>query len=270
MTVALAPRAARTRAVSVTGLIVGALTSTAMWRTRPSARPRAESMIASTPAIGSSADTPIVSLVATPASAGYVLPGTSLAARAAPVVVIRSPAAKSVHTAVSAAVSGGVHGRSAAAGAASTVSGAPLTVIRAPSTASTARTPLSRRSRARSDGETPPGTEAMTSPTISRVVTPVRLTASAARPKAAPTGETGPDGMIPEDNMVPGETALDDTGAALPGAPLSAATVAATAAQIATSPPPMAAGRARRVMVSSLTVSQLYKTRRRSSRARPK
>ncbi len=43
------------------------------------------------------------------------------------------------------------------------------------------------------------------------------------------------------------------------GAPLKAATVAATAAHNATSPPPTTTGRARRLMVSSLTVSQLYK-----------
>ena len=52
---------------------------------------------------------------------------------AACAVVIRSPAWKSDHSRGLAAVAGGVHGRSAAAGAASTVSRAPLTVIRAPS-----------------------------------------------------------------------------------------------------------------------------------------
>src|SRR5262249_12777705 len=66
-------------------------------------------------------------------------------------------------------VAGGVHGRSVASGAASTVSRAPLTVIWAPSMASTARTPPSRLIRSRSAPVSPPDTEAITSGTIRRV-----------------------------------------------------------------------------------------------------
>ena len=75
-------------------------------------------------------------------------------------VVIRSPAAKSDHTWGSLAVAGGVHGRSADSAAASTVSWAPLTVIFAPSMASTTPTRSAcaagpDRPRSRRPGPTP-------------------------------------------------------------------------------------------------------------------
>ena len=83
-------------------------------------------------------------------------------------MVIRSPAAKSDQTRWLTAVSGGVHGRSAAAGAPSTVSCVPFTVIRAPEMASTVLTWLSFLSLATSAWVTPPGTAAMTSGTTRR------------------------------------------------------------------------------------------------------
>src|SRR6516165_11352315 len=81
---------------------------------------------------------------------------------------MRSPAANRDHTCWLAAVAGGVHGRSAAAGAPSTVRGLPFTVIRAPAMGSTARTWLSLLILARSARVTPPGTAAMTSGTMRR------------------------------------------------------------------------------------------------------
>ena len=137
ITVALPPRAPDTCDTSVSGLVAGALTSTAMLRARPSWPPRARSTIPSTPAIPSSACAPTVSRVLLAAVTGYQLPLTRPAVRPAATVVIRSPAAKSDQTCESPAVAGGVHGRSADASAASTVSCAPLTVIFAPSMAST-------------------------------------------------------------------------------------------------------------------------------------
>ena len=109
-------------------------------------------------------------------------------------MVIRCPPAKADHIRWLAAVAGGVHGRSAAAGAASTVSRTPLTVIRAPSTASTARTPASFLILARSAAFTPPGTEAMTSGTTRRVgVAPARPgAAELPGPGVAPAGDAGP------------------------------------------------------------------------------
>src|SRR5579871_173858 len=106
------------------------------------------------------------------------MPVARWAVFAACAVVIRSPAWKADHNAALAAVAGGVHGRSAAAGAASTVISVPLTVIRAPSMASTARTPLISLILARSAAATPPGTEAITSGTTRCVgVPPARLDA---------------------------------------------------------------------------------------------
>ncbi len=129
-------------------------------------------MIPSTPAIPSSACAPTVSRVLLAAVTGYQPPLTRPAVRPAATLVIRSPAAKPDQTAGLLAVAGGSHGRSAAASAASTVSCAPLTEIFAPSMASTARTPRSLRSRFRSAAVTPPGTEAMTSGTTRRGVSP--------------------------------------------------------------------------------------------------
>src|SRR5579871_235139 len=81
---------------------------------------------------------------------------------------MRSPAAKPRHTVALAAVAGGVQGRSALADAAMTVSGLPLTVIRAPSTGSTDLTWLSFLSQARSAAVTLPGPAAMRSGTTRR------------------------------------------------------------------------------------------------------
>jgi hypothetical protein len=164
----------------------------------------------------------------------------------------------------------------------------PLTVILAPSMASTVRTPGSARSRRRSAAVTPPGTEAMTSGTISRgMVAPVSVAGDA--PPGVPlpavpavsAGDACLAVLAAADALAvaalavgalavgalaargePVSAPADDAGP-----PESAATVTATAAQTATSPPPTAAGRARRPMVSrtrrfivsSLTVSQLYK-----------
>src|ERR1700722_1542397 len=120
MTVALAPRAFFTCVTSVSGLVAGALTSTAMFRTRPSWRPRAWSTIPSTPEIPTGAWAQPVRRVLVPARPGYALPATSFAVRPAAAVVIRSPAARSVQSGESAAVAGGAHGRSAEAPAART------------------------------------------------------------------------------------------------------------------------------------------------------
>ena len=86
--------------------------------------------------------------------------------------MISCPARKADHTGALVAVVGGVQGRKAPSGAASTVSCFPLTVIRAPSMASTARTPTIAEILARSALVTPPGTEAMTSGTTRRVGVP--------------------------------------------------------------------------------------------------
>ena len=121
MTVAWPPRAVSTWLTSVSGLLAGALTSTAMLRTRPSWRPRAASTIPSTPEIPAGACAPTVSSVLMPAVTGYRPPLASPAVRLAAAEVITSPAAKSDHTRGSLAVAGGVHGRSADSAAASTV-----------------------------------------------------------------------------------------------------------------------------------------------------
>ena len=71
MTVALPPRAVFTWLTSVSGLLAGALTSTAMLRTRPSWRPRAVSTIPSTPEIPTGACAPTVSRVLVAAVTGY-------------------------------------------------------------------------------------------------------------------------------------------------------------------------------------------------------
>ena len=280
------PRAPDTCDTSVSGLVAGALTSTAMLRARPSRRPRFWSMMPSTPAIPSTACAPTVSRVLLAAVTGYRRPLTSRAVRPAATLVIRSPAAKPDQTRASPAVVGGSHGRSADALAASTVSCAPLTEIFAPSMASTARTPGSLRSRFRSAAVTPPGTEAMTSGTTRwGVVAPVRVACGSAPRVPLPVA---PLLVVPRAAEAVGLAvaaalaaalaltlaALASTRAAPVSAPADgaapperAATVAATAAQTATSPPPMTTGRARRLMVSrtrrlivsSLTVSQLYK-----------
>ena len=134
----------------------GALTSTATFLTRPRRRAVAWFTIASTPVTPSSAVPPNVIVVRTAAATGYA-PWDSRSARAAAAVVMRSPAAKPRHTVALAAVAGGVQGRSALAVAAMTVSGLPLTVIRAPSTGSTDLTWLSFLSLARSAAVTLPG-----------------------------------------------------------------------------------------------------------------
>src|SRR5580693_9281066 len=261
MTVALPPSAVSTWLTSVTGLLAGALTSTAMLRTRPSWRPRAASTIPSTPEIPAGACAPTVSSVLMPAVTGYRPPLASPAAWLAAAEVITSPAAKSDHTRWSLAVAGGVHGRSADAAAASTVSGRPLTVIFAPSMASTARTPLSLRSRARSAAVTPPGTEAMTSGTIRPgVVAQVRVARDVESPAAAAGLALAAALAVAAAGSAPADG----------GGPLeSAATTAATTAQTATSPPPTTAGLARRLTVSSLTVRSTLQSLRPAPGFRP-
>ena len=114
--------------------------------------------------------------------------------------------------------------------------------------ASTARTPLSLRSRARSAAVTPPGTEAITSGTISRgVVAPVRVACDV----GSPAGRRARPLALAAALAVAAAGSAPADGA---GPPESAATRAAMAAQTATSPPPTTAGLARRLTVSSLTV----------------
>ena len=255
MTVALLPRAVSTWLTSVSGLLAGALTSTAMLRTRPSWRPRAESTIPSTPEMPTGACAPAVSSPLVPAVTGYRLPRTSPADWPADAVVTRSPSAKSDHSCVSLAVAGGVHGRNADSAAASTVSWRPLTVIFAPSIASTERTPPSLRSRARSAAVTPPGAEAITSGTIRRgVVAPARLACDAGSLEPVPSPAAPALVLAAALAAALAVAAAGSAPADGGGPPESAATTAATAAQTATSPPPTTAGLARRLTVSSLTV----------------
>ena len=168
MTWALPPSAALTAAAREVMSAAGALTSTATSWARPRRRACDWFTIPSTPAIPSSACPPNVSVVRAAAATGYPRPAASRADRADRAVVTRSPAANSDHTCRLAAVAGGIHGRSAAAGAPSTVSGLPLTVIRAPSMGSTARTWPSFLTLARSAAVTPPGAAAMMSGTTRR------------------------------------------------------------------------------------------------------
>ena len=154
-------------------------------------------------------------------------------------VVIRSPAAKADHSRWLAAVAGGVHGRNADAGAASTVSCAPLTVIFAPSMASTARTPLSLRSRARSALVTPPGTEAMTSGTTRRVGVAPAGGPAAGTASACPGPRPRPLTRRPLAVVLAATTARAWPLSSPPDPswpPLSKARVTATAALTATSP----------------------------------
>src|ERR1700751_4824411 len=108
---------------------------------------------------------------------------------------MRSPAAKPRHTVALEAVAGGVQGRSALAVAAMTVSGLPLTVIRAPSTGSTDLTWLSFLSLARSAAVTLPGPAAMRSGTTRRGT----LAAD-----AAPAGEKAGGGFGAGGRAAPG------------------------------------------------------------------
>ena len=174
----------------------GAFTSTATFLTRPSFLPSAWLTTPSTPATPSNAAPPSVIRALTAAATGYLPPLTRRAAVAACALVIRSPAWKADHTRWLDAVVGGVHGRSAAAGAASTVRRTPLTVIRAPSMASTARTPPSFLSLPRSAWVSPPGTEAITSGT----------TRCVALAPASP----GPLGAVPADGP-PADGPLPDS-----------------------------------------------------------
>ena len=258
MTVALPPRAFFTCVTSVSGLLAGALTSTAMLRTRPSWRPRAWSTIPSTPEIPTGAWAPTVSVVLVPALTGYWPPLTSPAVRSAAAVVIRSPAAKSDHTGASPAVAGGVHGRSADSaggehGELRAVDGdlRPVDGQHRPDAAQLAQpgqVRLGHPARHRGDdvGHDQPG-----------VVAPVRVARDDGSPAGAGRAAGGwrwrAGGRAARS---PRRAALRPTAA---GPPESAATRAATAAQTATSPPPTTAGRARRLSVSSLTVTQLYK-----------
>src|SRR6516162_10692754 len=170
---------------------------------------------------------------------------------------MRSPAANRDHTCWLAAVAGGVHGRSAAAGAPSTVNGLPFTVIRAPAMGSTERTWLSFLILARSARVRPPGTAAMTSGTMRRgtavpaaeAVAAGRLSGAAAR--SDPVRLAAPGGVAAAWwRAVAPVTA--------PGLPVSAPTVPATAMLAATRPPPMTAGHVLGRMVSCLTVTSLY------------
>ena len=108
-----------------------------------------------------------------------------------------------------------------------------MTLIFAPSMASTDRTPPSLRSRARSAAVTPPGTEAMTSGTIRPgVVAQVRVACDVGSPAAA--AGLALAAALP---VAAAGSAPADGG----GPPENAATRAATAAQTATSPPPTTA-----------------------------
>src|SRR5262245_14750732 len=239
----------------------GALISTATLGTSPSWRARVWLTIASTPAMPSSAWVRNGILARTAATTGYSRPLTRRSSRAAEAVVIRSPAAKPDHTARLAAVAGGVHGRSALAGALSTVSGLPLTVIRAPAMGSTALTWLSFLILARSALVAPPGTAAMTSGTTSRgAAAPVRssaLAGSGARGTsgafAAPTrGGSGRDAASSAARI--GSAGRWLVWCAGGGSGASTTTQLATATATASSPPPMAACRGRGRMVRCLTV----------------
>ena len=259
----------------------GALISTATSWTRPSWLARDWFTIPSTPAIPSSAWPPNVSVVRAAAATGYLLPPASRADRAAGAVVMRSPAANRDHTCWLAAVAGGVHGRSAAAGAPSTVSGLPFTVIRAPSMGSTARTWLSFLILARSAGVTPPGTAAMTSGTTRRGT--AAPAAEAALGEALPAAEALAAGAVPAATPTRGArprqaqrrrdvARAGQAGGARRGGrggprraradpfagpwqPLNAAIQLATATLTATRPPPMTAGHAPGRMVSCFTVT---------------
>src|SRR3984885_5822333 len=142
---------------------------------------------------------------------------------------MRSPAAKPRHTVALAAVTGGVQGRSALAVALMTVSGLPLTVIRAPSTGSTDLTWLSFLSLARSAAVTLPGPAAMRSGTTKR-------------------GTLGADAA---------------------GGGGAARAEPATATAAAASAPATVAGRDVRRMLRSLTVTQLYRPAPMPPRPRP-
>src|SRR5215472_7073801 len=237
----------------------GALISTATFGTSPSWRALAGFTIASTPAMPSSAWAPN-GILARTAATGYSRPLTRCSFRAAGAVVIRSPAAKADHTARLAAVSGGVHGRSALAGALSTVSGLPLTVIRAPAMGSTALTWLSFLILARSAWVAPPGTAAMTSGTTSRgAAAPIRFTGSAA-PSApgapiafvAPTrGGSGRDAASADARIGSAGWLVRCAGA---DPPASTPTQLATATATASSPPPMTACLDPRRRVRCLTI----------------
>src|ERR1700733_4216819 len=148
---------------------------------------------------------------------------------------MRSPAAKPRHTVALAAVTGGVQGRSALAVALMTVSGLPLTVIRAPSTGSTDLTWLSFLSLARSAAVTLPGPAAMRSGTTRR-------------------------GTLEADAAAVCGTA---------GAGLAAATEPATAMAGAGRAPAPVAGRDVRRILRSLTVPQLYRPAPMPPRPRP-
>src|SRR5215470_9991809 len=240
----------------------GALISTATFGTRPSWRARAWFTIASTPAMPSSAWVPNRILDRTAAATGYSRPLTRRSWRAAEAVVIRSPAAKLDHTARLAAVAGGVHGRSALAGALSTVSGLPLTVIRAPAMGSTVLTWLSFLILARSAWVAPPGTAAMTSGTTSRgAAAPVRSGAPGApgAPGAfvAPTrGGSGMDAASASARIGSAGRWLARCAGA--GPPASTPTQLATATATLSSPPPMTACHDPRRMIRSPTIIQLY------------
>ena len=114
------PHLARPASVTLTA---GAFTSTATLLTRPSLAPSAWLTTPSTPDTPSSAR----AAVGDPRAGPRRRPGTCCRRRGGPAVaaaavVTRSPAWKADHIRWLAAVAGGVHGRSAAAGAASTVS----------------------------------------------------------------------------------------------------------------------------------------------------
>src|SRR5215472_1943799 len=117
---------------------------------------------------------------------------------------MRSPAANRDHTCWPAAVAGGVHGRSAAAGAPRTVRGLPFTVIRAPATGSTARTWLSFLILARSARVTPPGTAAMTSGTMRRGMAAPAAEAALGEALAAGAAGAGRRWGVPVRPLAPG------------------------------------------------------------------
>ena len=164
-------------------------------------------------------DTEVI-VVRTAAATGYA-PWDSRSARAAAAVVMRSPASKLRHTASLVAVAGGVHGRSALSVEPITVSGLPLTVIRAPSTGRTDLTWLNLRSLARSAVVTAPGPAAIRSGTTRR------------------------------GTLEAGAAAVRGTG----GAGLAAATEPAIATAAAASAPATVAGRDVRRTLRSLTVT---------------
>src|SRR5580693_3460019 len=224
MTCALAPSTDLTWRTSVVMSAAGAFTSTATFLTRPSFLPSAWLTTPSTPATPSNAAPPSVIRALTAAATGYLPPLTRWAAVAACALVIRSPAWKADHARWLDAVVGGVHGRSAAAGAASTVSRTPLTVIRAPSMASTARTPPSFLSLPRSAWVSPPGTEAITSGTSRCVaLAPASPGSVGAVPAGSPPADSPPAGTIrPFNASAAVPSAVPPAAAAPPEAPVPA------------------------------------------------